>query len=654
MFKKTALFCALCVAPLGWAQEESIQDSLQRVATIRFDGQQDGNTYIFGPETPPLQQIAGAPKAYYSYYWEFGDGTYSKEKSPSHIYVSKGEYTVRLWATNHYDTGKPPTALPKKVSIDSTSEHLDDQATMNGDFTLQRNREPMPEDEMVLIMSYKNTRDHTTRGKLYLFYNEQKYKANNFDIIDTRTHHGERQIPSSTFAQTHPKEQYDNTLLASRNDDVSLLRPQPQDSTERINLPVTLEESQAAYRDWDVLEFNGMEPNEERNIFFTLRTTPEMLKDTSAIVSVRGVYIPDSDYDNHKVKDMEMEIVTSHDPNKMSSNGTLMNYRLVRLKTLKYKIKFQNNGEVPARTIRLETDIPDMLDKSTLEIMDMYPKCRICPKKEVIYSCLDTTFTKTQAIFTFKNIYLPGSEQKNVMEYDSTKGFVRYKIKFGKDFHKKKTKSRTAIIFDKNDPILTNYSTTRFLPGISIGIKSGYKLYPNLEQSNSYFMGATISPYKSYRWYWQVEWENDIHTYDAKTTVTDRLVNVGPQGLPQLQRTTTNSSYRNVDWEIPILVRYNVNDHIGIGMGIQGSLSISERRRDDILIETFENETDSFLIDSANSSMEINSSFSNFRSGALFEATLGFARIGPSLGARYVLGSKKDFNHWQFYAIWKL
>ena len=145
-----------------------------------------------------------------------------------------------------------------------------------------------------------------------------------------------------------------------------------------------------------------------------------------------------------------MEIVTSHDPNKMASNGTFMNYRLVRFKRLKYKIRFQNNGEGPARTIRLETDLPDMFDKSTLKVEDMYPKCEICPKQKVAYSCLDTIFTDSQVIFTFKNIYLPGSEQKGVMDKDSTKGFVKYSIKFGKDFHKKNTKSQTAIVFDKD------------------------------------------------------------------------------------------------------------------------------------------------------------------------------------------------------------
>jgi len=161
-----------------------------------------------------------------------------------------------------------------------------------------------------------------------------------------------------------------------------------------------------------------------------------------------------------------MEIVTSHDPNKMSSNGFFMNYRLVRFKTLNFKTRFQNDGEGPARKIKLETDIPDIFDKSTLKIVDMYPKCEICPKnEEVNYSCLDTIILKNQIHFTFKNIYLPGSNQKNVMEKDSTKGFVKYSLKFGKDFHKVKTKSRTAIIFDKNEPIITNYAVTRFQSG---------------------------------------------------------------------------------------------------------------------------------------------------------------------------------------------
>lgn len=629
--------------------QELINDTITRTATIKTSV--TGNSVILTPETPTLNQIAGAPKAFYTFYWEFGDGNYSTKKTPEHTYKNKGEYEVKLWATNNYDTGKPPTTRPKKVAINSNTNTYNDIASMDEDFILKRNREPIPNEEIVTILSYKNTKVYPTNGKIYLFYNELKYKANNFELTDTRTHHNEKEIGTDTFAFTRNIENT-NTYMASSDKNISYKTVQ-QDSTIKTNLPLTLEESKAYYKDWSVLEFDNMEPNEERNMFFTLKTTPEMIKDTSAIISVRGIYVPDANYDNHKVKDMEMEIVTSHDPNKMSSNGTFMNYRFVRFKNLKYKIKFQNNGEGPARTIRLETDIPEMLDKSSINILDMYPKCEICPKREVIYSCLDTTFTDKQAIFTFKNIYLPGSEQKNVKEYDSTKGFVKYNIKFSKDFHKKKTKSRTAIIFDKNDPIITNYSTTRFLPGISIGVKAGYNLFSNLNNSESYFIGATLSPYKSYRWYWQVELMNNFHNYDANTSILDEFID-NAQGFRFRQITTTSTSYENIDWDVPILMRYNINNYIGLGAGLQNTISFSEKSNSSLVIEQFEGiEPQAPVFNIIEETSSNSDSFTNLRTGLLFEATAGFARIGPSLGARYIMYIEDDFNYWQFYAIWK-
>ena len=523
---------------------------------------------------------------------------------------------------------------------------------MTEDFVLKRNREPVPNEEMVMVMSYKNPKDYVSNGKLHLFYNEQKYKANNFNVKDIRMYHNERLVmDEESFVYANDIDD-GQVLTASSEGGMIFYNFQELDTINKTNLPLTLEESKEYYKNWNLLEFDNLQANEERNIFITLETPPEMLKDTSAIISVRGVYVPDGNYDNHQVKDMEMEIVTSHDPNKMSSNGTFMNYRLVRFKRLKYKIKFQNNGEGPARTIRLETDLPDMFDKTTLKVVDLYPKCEICPKEEVAYSCLETKFTDTQVIFTFKNIYLPGTEQKGVKEKDSTKGFVKYSIKFGKDFHKKKTKSQTAIIFDKNDPIITNYSTTRFLPGISIGAKMGYTYYSGLQESASYFLGATVSPYKSYRWYWQVELLNSFHSYDSNTTITEGIVD-GAQGFKHLQRTTASSSFENINWEVPVLARYNINNYLGLGAGVQANFNISEKQTEGLLIEDFEGDTDRFLLDSRMMETETSESFTSFKAGLLFELTAGFARIGPSVGARYVLNSDSDFNYWQFYAIWK-
>ena len=648
-------FIAITLSIFGiifcYSQENIAKDTTQRIATIEHKF--EGNQVKFTPNAPELNQIAGAPKAFYTNYWEFGDGTYSKENNPTKTYKESGEYEVRLWATNNYDTGKTPTSRPKKIKVTNVDESYDEEANMITNFDLQRNREPVPEEEFVVIVRYKNTKDYVTNGKVFLFYNEKQFKADNFEIAESRMYHNENEISTEDLVFT-PKLDDDN-YYASAENKILQLQSKLQDSTEKQNLPLTLEESKAKYNNSTAFTFKNMQPNEERNVFYTIKTTPEMIKDTSAIVSVRGIYVPDENYDNHNVKDMEMEIVTSHDPNKMSTSAFLMNYRLVRFKKPKFKIKFQNNGEGPARTIRLETDIPEIFDKSTIEVLDMYPKVKICPKYDVEYSCLDTTYTQKQAIFTFKNIYLPGSEQKNVKEYDSTKGFVKYRIKFGKNFHKIKTKSRTAIIFDKNEPIITNYSTTRFMPGISIGAKAGYNYFFDLDNSKSYFVGATLSPYKSYRFYWQVELLNSLHEFDGSTQISEQFTDNGATGELFFRRTTTSTSYNNIDWEVPVLLRYNVNNYIGIGAGLQGMISVSQKESTTTTIEDYENinTVPGALINSETISTENKASFTNFRSGFLVEATAGFARIGPSIGARYVFNFKDNYNYMQFYAIWK-
>ncbi len=639
----------------AFAQETQLSDTLQRTAI--FDYHISGNTVDLIPMPPALIQIAGAPKAYYSYFWEFGDGDFSRDKEPKHHYKREGEYEVNLWVTNHYDNGKTPATRPQKIKVDKVTETYKDQATMEDYLILQRNREPVPAEDIVVVLSYKNPKEYVTSGKLYLFYNELKYKTDNFELTDTRTYHGEKVRTGEDFVYTGNVMQ-DGTLLASAEKEMLYPKQQWQDSTEKINLPLTLEESKAYYKDWSILEFEGMSPAEERNIFFTLRTTPEMLKDTSAIITVRSIYVPDENYDNHKIKEMEMEIVTSHDPNKMSSNATIMNYRLVRLKTFRFKTRFQNNGEGPARTIRLETDIPDMFDKSTLEIESLYPECPVCPKEEdITYSCIDTAFTEKKAIFTFKNIYLPGSEQKNVQEYDSTKGFVKYRIKLAKDFHKRKTKSRTAIYFDKNEPIITNYATTRFLPGISVGAKAGYMISPDLDNHREYFAGVTISPYKSYRGYLQAELMVSAASFEEVKRFTDEVVN--DNGFTDSYDVESLNEYRNISlYLVPVSYRYNLNNYLAVGTGVQLKTNLSSRHcitdtgAYSLLIPSegvdFRDDTKDFVTQT-----ETTRSFTSFQSGVFIGFNAGFVRIGPSIGARYVYHFNAPNSQVQLYAIWK-
>ncbi|MFH7003552.1 PKD domain-containing protein [Flavobacterium bizetiae] len=631
--------------------QTKVKDTITRRANIVFI--QNGNAVTYKPETPPLIPIAGAPKPSYSYLWELGDGHYSKEAEPKHIYKNKGTYTTRLAVTNNYDNGKPPATRPKKVAVnditDTNYKDITSIADQNG-FAILKNCDPIPDQEMVVVVGYQNLENYVASGKLYLFYNEKQFKSNNFELVDFRTYANEREVKEKTVASVNDLED-SNRYLASAENNFKIKKY--RNTTTEEDLDASLLDANKTYHNVSVLEFDDANPGETHNVFYTFKTTPEMIKDTSATVTMRGIFVPNRSYKNHKIKNLEMEIVTSHDPNKMGSNGSFMNYRLVRFKRVNFKTRFQNNGEGPARMIRLETDVPDMFDKKTFKVEDMYPKCPICPKDEVpTVSCLDTIIKKNQIFFTFKNIYLPGSEQKNVHEKDSTKGFVKYSMKFAEDFHKVKTRSRTAIIFDKNEPIITNYATTRFLPGISIGAKAGYNVYPDLEKSTSYFIGATISPFKSYRFYWQAEWLNAINKYEDAATVVDQNV-VNPNGVKQFQRTTTTTENKSVNWEIPVLIRYNINNYIGVGAGIQANFDVSSEQTINKKIESFEGGTDQFLMDTRTESSSEKNSFANLKTGLLFDLTLGFARIGPSLGARYVMNFEQNFNYFQFYGIWK-
>lgn len=661
------LLCLFTMLSVGLFGQNPVQDTLTRSAPIFYDVL--GNKVNFTPEMPPLNQIAGAPKAFYTYYWEFGDGNFSYKEKPQHRYKNNGEYTVRLWSTNNYDNGKPPTSRPKTVTIETTdndraqaSSDLPENSSPvffeeDEDVIIKTNRDPLPDEEMVLITSYKNTKDYVTSGSLYLYYNDKKFKDDNFILEDTRLYHGETITPNGAgFAHLDNNENIP-TFWANAKNNALINSMIVQDSTKRLVLPATLEESEKLYRNHQVIEFENMQPGEVRHIFRTIKTTPEMLKDTSAIVTLRTIYVPDKNYGNHTVKDTELEIVTSHDPNKMSSNGTILNYRLVRFKKIKFKVKFQNNGEGPANTIRLEVDTPEMFDKNTLEVLDMYPECPICPKgREVNYSCLDTIREKDKLIFTFKKIYLPGSAQKNVVDRDSTKGFVKYAMKFGKNFHKQKTRSRTAIFFDKNEPIITNYSTTRFMPGISIGAKAGYIFTPARDNSREYFAGLTVSPFKSYRGYLQAELYVSAASFDELKNF--ETSNINTIGVESLVRFSEQNKENNITaYLVPVSYRYNLNNFLAVGGGVQLSLDLRNKiettTRGEAFLNipgegTFRDETNDTYQES-----ECSRSFTNFNGGVFIGINAGAVRIGPSIGVRYVLNFNAPTSQIQTYAIWK-
>lgn len=631
-------------------------DTARREARIRYTA--DENVVKFSAVTPPLQQLQGAPQAFYTFYWEFGDGAYSTEPSPTHTYTKPGEHTTRLWTTNNYDAGKPPPSRPQPVPVKKVvhTQHPAPQVQVIPDgLLLKTNREPVPGEEMVMVLSYANAAEYTTSGKLYVFFNERRFKADNFDLAEVRAHHGEKVIQDIPGLAAYTVAPAASGLLASTAK--GILSIDSGHSGPQLGVAQAVDEAHAAYRNAYVLEFNDLAAHETRNVFYSFRTTPEMLKDTSARITIRGIYVPDRNTDKHVNKTLEMEIVTSHDPNKMSIADTRLNYRFYRKKALDFKVRFQNNGEGPARSIKLVVDVPEMYNKQALAVTGMYPECPICPAGEVAYSCLDTLFVPGQIVFHFKNIYLPGSNQKNVGDYDSTKGFVTYTLRFNEKVAKKRARSRTAIVFDKNEPIYTNYAATRFKPGLSIGIKAGYGIVPSLTASRNYFAGVTLSPYKPEGGYLQAELMAAVQTNEDSLMYTTIISQDGD--VTNLFDVSQRDTYRSVElYAVPVSYNYNVTGWFSMGAGVQLRMRLTEKKTSEALHRNYfyyekQNVREPRRENDYTSREETTDTFTDLSPAVFGGVTLGRSRIGPALGGRYVYSLNAPHVQWQVYALWK-
>lgn len=654
-FTLTFLLCSLA------ATAQQVMDTTTRKAEILIE--QDGNKADFSAVTPALIQISGAPEAFYTYFWEFGDGHYSKKEAPEHVYKEKGEYEVRLQVTNNYDNGKPPPSRPETLKVGSI-DHQVSPVLEEDDFeglAMVKTREPVPEEEMVVVMRYKNEGNFASNGKLYLYYNERKFKASNFQISEVRTHHNEKQVENALLSLNFNTATPDWEWASLSNQQIWTPPYSNSDSTKDEHLFITIDKSEQEFRDKLIFDFRDLAPKEKRNVFFTLKTTPEMIKDTSAIIKIRGVFVPDDRSGNHEVEDLEMEITTSHDPNKMAVYDHRLNYRTRKNKNIKYKIRFQNNGEGPASMIRLDVDVPSIIDKSTLEVQDMHPKCPICPDNvpEVTYSCLDTLFSEEQISFIFKNIYLPGSNQKGVEEYDSTKGFVKYSVKLDEKAPKVNSVSRTAIIFDKNDPIMTNRTKTRFKPGLSLGAMAGYKSIGALDDAQDYFLGITASPYMPHHGFLQAELMISLGSYKSfdQYEILEPFETANGLTAYDGEATTENvdHEYLNITL-VPVSYRYNINRFVGFGGGVQVSAKLYERNditKDYEYFIEFEGRREPNPDMSKTETIQETERMTDFNPGIFAGLNIGLDRKGPQAGVRRVYQLNEPHHQWVFYLVWK-
>jgi PKD repeat protein len=668
-----------------------------------------GDSVHFSSELRPLRQLAGAPKCFYDYFWEFGDGSFSYDKAPVHHYKDTGTYMVRLYATNFFDDGQAPPAKPYPVKIEKSSPAKWNWVSnffIAGDRSIKmkvNSVDHKPGEDFVVLLGYQNKSVNNLRGSIVLFYNDKQYNRNLFALTDRRTFHGEENSTINRLLAKLSDNKKNSPLYNSgSNDNFTYVNnshtgghsgPEFIEEDQSNELLYSQEEYQKRkgssmnytdttrsiikelneeYAQYDIVQFDDLAIGEERFMFMAMHTLPEMLQDTDATITMKALFIPDDQLMQPETCDLEMQLSTSHDPNRFMLKPHFINYRFVgKKKELTYKVQFQNTGEGSVKKVGIDIAMPKQLNMSTLKIKQISPQCVWCDSAYRGQSCIDTVITANGIYFVFNNISLPGLQQNLVKDKDSTKGFVEYSVKFKKKPKKKLPfKSSASIVFDNNKPITTNKATARFVKGFSPGIVAGYNLSlsdGNYSSTGPLQIGYTLAPYAPSRPYFQFE----IYTGFSQTENFSSGVDVKkvPPGFEDSSYIYsgygTDSSVtrqRNLLQLVPLHFRYNINDWIGVGVGLMAQILISEK--------TTTEEKSFYNYSDYNNQIKGDTTFTSTTvskvgmgnlwdeaNAALF-ADIQFGRVlttGPSIGLRYIRQFKGNIsNHFFLYAAFRL
>ncbi|MGN6418509.1 MAG: PKD domain-containing protein [Pseudobacter sp.] len=629
----------------------------------------DSNQVKLNAVLRPLRQIAGAPAAFYTYFWEFGDGTYSFERNPVHQYRDTGNFDIRLFATNNYDDGKkPPTRLRRvKVEKKKTMLAMNNQPSFfsgNGSLEIRANQQPKPGEDLVLLMGYRNKPGapvQAVSGSIMLLYNEKQFSQNGFDIAEARTYHQESSIGFDSLIAMAPADP--SGFLAGEADGTGLFSVSGYEYDAlagKKELIQWIKNESAEFRQHKIWRVQDVKPGEEKFMFVTINTLPEMIKDTNAVVTLAGLFIPDDPSMEAERFNLELQIVASHDPNKLQLRNRRLNYRFTtKNRDNTYKVRFQNTGKGPAKRVAITVTLPGMLNATTLKLVDMKPYCVPCATAYPNQSCVDTVVTKDSIQFIFKNIYLPGTQQDGVNDPDSTMGYIKYVLNFNKGMKKLPFVSRASIVFDKNEPIVTNKSTGRFKKGLSPGIMIGYNMglgtaIAEIPQEN-YTLGFTLSEYSPYRPY--LQWELYLQPSRKQQTFISRSAGRDTMYNGVGYKVDYKDMYQKVQVlgieAVPIQVRYNLKSWIGTGAGLLVAGELNRKTSDYVEASLIPpNGQRAIMITGEQNIKTI--SFAEWRGAVFADIQLGMVRVGPALGVRFLHYINPSQQRLYFFATWRL
>jgi hypothetical protein len=630
----------------------SFRASAQTDSSVNITQQE--NKIQFKAKLPALTQIPGAPKPFYTFLWDFGDGHFSTAENPEHIYDKPGDFEAILYAVNNYDDGKKPGRKPVKVGVKqvnrsylvSNSPAEQNFFKANGAFELKYNCMAKPGDTMLLVAGWKT--EQTINGKLYLFLNEKQFGQNSFDTAGFRLYHDASMLnDKNAIAAIRP---FENMLLTASGSPASNIIEEKKFTAAESKL--FLANTLKLYNNVFAVDIKNASPDAQF-MFSNLLVTPGMIKDTNATIIITGLFVPDSG--GVYMHQLNIPIVTSHDPNKMNLKQGRLSYRLLKKnKDLSYKIRFQNDGEGPARKIRLAITLPSAFDPQTIKIKDMSPYCLPCDSVPTRTGCWELVTTKDSAEFIFNGIYLKGTQQKGVEDKDSTMGFLEFDVKTKKKLDNLPFKGQTAIYFDKNEPVITNFATGRFKPAISPMIMAGYEMQLGSGgRADGLTLGAAIARLAPYKPYLQFElFLKNFTTSSSFSSDVPGIVVIDGKRYDYKSFTQHTRSAVTRAGMVPLHIRYNFNDVLSAGVGLRLDADIAGN------VDTARNYVLFNFNGTADVPYELNrnmklKAFDNAEFLPFADVQFGKVRLGPQIGARFYYGGSNR-TYFYFYASWRL
>ncbi|MEM9885901.1 MAG: hypothetical protein AAF849_08415 [Bacteroidota bacterium] len=434
----------------------------------------DQHLFYLSEERPPERAAGAICDAYWTYFWEFGDASYSTTSSSpiKYCYAKPGSYEVRVSLVPHYSHEASKT-ITRTIQVSNTNcERNYSAPDFKGFVNITTNatsQELIPNNEIQVAIDYKMPNNSSSRdGYLFLFYNKEDKKIG-FDplVYKSARVYEAAKLPSSYGSLsgiTNSAKEYLNRLVKQRYD-YELFR------------------CEAA-------------AGESGRMFLTLKASNSLdtviLKKKKSVLrtDLKAVFIPKGrQFNDLMVHNYPLKMASVHDPNRMrilKPSGNAI-YKRSEPETFVYEVEFQNEGGRAVPQVNIEVPWDKNMDMESLVVLDRTPNrydCPVCPEgfdpaKDSI-SCFEVKKDRADVLeFVFYNVMVHGKREPGIGGKKYTKGFVRYQV----DSNRKKqnTNKAEATILFKGGEAFTTKPDQKNWKHKGFGIRIGRNFGQNIE-----------------------------------------------------------------------------------------------------------------------------------------------------------------------------